>query len=62
MLFRSKSIINKVAKVENPKNRVYGSISLAICALSQGVQLFRVHDVAETKQAFDLWMAVNFGE
>jgi dihydropteroate synthase len=26
------------------------------------VQLFRVHDVAETKQAFDLWMAVNFGE
>ena len=57
-----KSIINKVAKVENPKDRVYGSISLAICALAQGVQLFRVHDVEETKQAFDLWMAVNFGE
>ena len=57
-----KSIINKIAKVENPKDRIHGSISLAICALAQGVQLFRVHDVAETKQAFDLWMAVNFGE
>ncbi len=57
-----KSIIDKVAKVENPKDRIHGSISLAICALAQGVQLFRVHDVAETKQAFDLWMAVNFGE
>ena len=57
-----KSIINKIANVENPKDRIHGSISLAICALAQGVQLFRVHDVAETKQAFDLWMAVNFGE
>jgi len=28
----------------------------------QGVQIFRVHDVAETRQAFDLWVAVNFGE
>ena len=57
-----KSIINKIAKVENPKDRIHGSISVAICALAQGVQVFRVHDVAETKQAVDLWMAVNFGE
>jgi dihydropteroate synthase len=57
-----KSIISTVAKVKNPNDRVYGSISLAISALAQGVQLFRVHDVAETKQAFDLWVAVNFGE
>ena len=57
-----KSIINKIANVENPKDRIHGSISIAICALAQGVQLFRVHDVVETKQAFDLWMAVNFGE
>ena len=57
-----KSIISNVAKVEKPSDRVHGSISLAISALGQGVQLFRVHDVAETKQAFDLWVAVNFGE
>ena len=55
-------MINKIAKVENPKARIHGSISLAICALAQGVQFFRVHDVKETRQAFDLWMAVNFGE
>ena len=57
-----KSIISNVAKVEKLSDRVYGSVSLAIGALGQGVQLFRVHDVAETKQAFDLWVAVNFGE
>ena len=57
-----KSIISNVAKVEKLSDRVYGSVSLAIGALGQGVQIFRVHDVAETKQAFDLWVAVNFGE
>jgi dihydropteroate synthase len=57
-----KSIVSNVAKVEKMSDRVHGSISLAISALGQGVQLFRVHDVAETKQAFDLWVAVNFGE
>ena len=57
-----KSIISNVAKVEKPSDRVHGSISLAISALVQGVQVYRVHDVAETKQAFDLWVAVNFGE
>ena len=57
-----KSIISNVAKVKKPSDRVHGSISLAISALGQGVQVFRVHDVAETKQAFDLWVAVNFGE
>ena len=57
-----KSIVSNLAQVQNPKDRVHGSISLAISALAQGVQLFRVHDVAETKQAFDLWIAVNFGD
>ena len=57
-----KSIISNVAKVDKLSDRVHGSVSLAISALGQGVQLFRVHDVAETKQAFDLWVAVNFGE
>ncbi len=57
-----KSIISNVAKVEKPSDRVHGSISLALSALGQGVQVFRVHDVAQTRQAFDLWVAVNFGE
>ena len=57
-----KSIISNVAKVEKTSDRVHGSIALAISALGQGVQLFRVHDVAETRQAFDLWVAINFGE
>jgi len=57
-----KSIISNLSKVEKPSDRVHGSISLALSALGQGVQIFRVHDVAETRQAFDLWVAVNFGE
>ena len=58
-----KSIVSNVAKVKKISDRVHGSISLAISALGQGVQVFRVHDdVAETRQAFDLWVAVNFGD
>ena len=57
-----KSIISNLSKVEKPSDRVHGSISLSLSALGQGVQVFRVHDVAETRQAFDLWVAVNFGE
>jgi len=32
-----------------------------LAARAQGVQIFRVHDVAETKQAFDLFEAVEQG-
>jgi dihydropteroate synthase len=44
-----------------PKDRRPGSLAAAALALEQGVQLLRVHDVAETRQAVDLWCRVRAG-
>ena len=42
-----------------PKERFPGSISAALHGISNGVQIIRVHDVKETKQALDIWNAIN---
>ncbi len=41
-----------------PKQRLPSSLAAAVLALQQGVQMLRVHDVAETRQAVDVWQAV----
>ncbi len=46
-----KSFIGRLAGVDAPKDRLPGSLAAASLALGQGVQIFRVHDVAETRQA-----------
>lgn len=53
-----KSFIGKLSQGEEPRQRMPGSIAAAIAGLSAGVQIFRVHDVAETKQAFAIWRAI----
>ncbi len=40
-----------------PEQRLPGSLAAALWGLQQGVRIFRVHDVAETKQAFDVFQA-----
>lgn len=39
--------------------RLGGSLALALAAVSQGVQLIRVHDVEETAQAVRVWQAAQ---
>jgi dihydropteroate synthase len=34
-------------------------LAVALGAVAQGVQILRVHDVAETRAALDLWQAVR---
>ena len=46
-----KSFIARLSRGEAPKARLAGSIAAVAAAALQGVQLFRVHDVAETRQA-----------
>lgn len=46
-----KSFIGAVAGIKNPQDRLPGSLSAVVFARTKGVQIFRVHDVAETKQA-----------
>lgn len=52
-----KSFIGVLSGEENPRDRMPGSVAAALKALAQGVQIARVHDVAETRQAFDIWRA-----
>ncbi len=56
-----KSFIATLSRGEPPKRRLAGSLAAALAALQAGVRLFRVHDVAETVQAFKVWRAVKAG-
>lgn len=46
-----KSFIGRLSGENDPKNRLAGSLSAALHGATQGVQILRVHDVAETRQA-----------
>jgi dihydropteroate synthase len=57
-----KSLIGRIAGGIPAKARLPGSLAGALHGLNQGVQIVRVHDVAETKQAIAAWMAmINAG-
>jgi dihydropteroate synthase len=56
-----KRFIGTLGAEPDPQRRAPGSIAVALAALSQGVQLLRVHDTAETAQAIALWRAATFG-
>ena len=49
------------AEAERGK-RMPGSLAVALHGVAQGVQMIRVHDVTETRQALRLWQAVTRGE
>jgi len=53
-----KSFIAKISKGEDANERLGGSLSSVIFARSQGVKMFRVHDVAETVQALKVYDAI----
>lgn len=55
-----KSFIGKIDEVaKSPKDRMGGSLATVIEAYKQGVQIFRVHDVKETKQALLTCQAIE---
>ena len=54
-----KSFIGRLAGIEAPKDRLAGSLAACLAILDQGVQILRVHDVAETAQAVAVWDALT---
>ncbi|HLI23094.1 MAG TPA: dihydropteroate synthase, partial [Stellaceae bacterium] len=56
-----KSTIGRVAGGVPVEARLPGSIAGALEAVRQGVQIIRVHDVAETRQAVAVWRAIAEG-
>jgi dihydropteroate synthase len=53
-----KRFIGTIGGGENPKDRMPGSVALALHGAAMGVQILRVHDVAQTRQALALWQAL----
>ncbi len=54
-----KGFIGKLGGEPQAGRRAPGSIAVGLAGLGQGVQILRVHDVAETMQALRLWQAVR---
>lgn len=54
-----KRFIGVIGRAEAPRARMPGSVATALAGIAQGVQIVRVHDVAETRQALRLWQAMN---
>ena len=54
-----KSFIDKVVGETAPKQRLPGSLVALIQGLEQGVQMTRVHDVAESSQAMKVWQEIH---
>jgi len=52
-----KSVIGKVLDLP-PEERLEGSVSSCVVALTKGASMFRVHDVLETRRALDLAHAI----
>jgi dihydropteroate synthase len=57
-----KSMIEKICPGTLPQDRLAGSLSGALWAAFQGADILRVHDVAQTKQALDVWLAITRNE
>ena len=53
-----KKFIGDITGEKSAKDRVSGSVAVAQIAASQGVQLLRVHDIKETKQAIAMQKAI----
>jgi dihydropteroate synthase len=56
-----KRFIGVIGNAPDAADRAPGSIAVGLAALAQGVQILRVHDVAETVQAIRLWQAARGG-
>jgi dihydropteroate synthase len=54
-----KRMIGALSHEAPPHQRLGGSLTLALKALDAGVQLLRVHDVAETVQALHVWRGLR---
>jgi len=54
-----KRFIGDLTGAPGAMDRVPGSLAVAVMAANQGVQIQRVHDVAETRAALQMWEAVR---
>lgn len=56
-----KRFIGTIGAEAEASKRMPGSLAVALAGVAQGMQMIRVHDVAETRQALNLWQAATKG-
>jgi dihydropteroate synthase len=56
-----KRFIGTISAESDAQKRLPGSLAVALAGVAQGMQMIRVHDVAETRQALSLWQASTSG-
>ncbi len=56
-----KKMIAQLCNVPDAKDRLPGSLACALVGAAAGVQIVRVHDVKETRQALEVWRASTAG-
>ena len=56
-----KAFIGKLSGVERADKRMVGSVAAGLAAIAQGAQIVRVHDVAEMRQALNVWESARSG-
>ncbi|MEM8822641.1 MAG: dihydropteroate synthase [Pseudomonadota bacterium] len=54
-----KGFIGRIGDAPSPDARMPGTLAVTLAAVAQGVQMHRVHDVAEVAQGLALWRAVT---
>ena len=54
-----KRFIGTLGDAADAADRMPGSLAVTLAAVAQGVQIHRVHDIAETRQALTLWQAAT---
>lgn len=57
-----KRFIGTIGNAPQASDRMGGSVAVALAGIAQGVQIVRVHDVAETAQAVAVWRASVTGK
>lgn len=54
-----KRFIGSISGVQEARARVAGSVAVALQGAAQGMQILRVHDVAQTRQALRMWQRMQ---
>ena len=54
-----KKFIGTISGAQDAAARMPGSVAVALHAISQAVQIVRVHDIVQTRQAVRLWQAIE---
>lgn len=57
-----KGFVGTIGQARHATERAPGTLALTLAAVAQGVQIHRVHDVAEMAQGLRLWQALNDNE